>query len=70
MPTDELVSKDELSSAQLAFAKRMQATPGVRGTIEPGTVFFYREDKWNVSRWLVDADGQVLEATTFRKSSS
>ena len=68
MGTDELVSQDELSPAQLAFAKRMHATPGLRGTLPESTVFLYREDRWSVSRWLVDADGQVLEATTFHKS--
>jgi hypothetical protein len=57
-----------LTPAQLGFARKYEATPGPAAEVNPRMVFFYRKTKIGAERWLVDADGRILDQAWFRKS--
>jgi len=58
------VSVDSLTAAQRAFAASVGAAPvGVPAT-ERDAVYLYRDDP-NPERWLVSAEGQVLDHRRF-----
>jgi hypothetical protein len=57
-----------LTPAQLSFARKHGATPGCAAEINPRSVFFYRKTEIGAERWLVDADGRILDQAWFRNS--
>ena len=58
----------ELSKEQAAFAREHEASAGLEGAGSEGAVFMYHDEPRATYRWLVDAAGRVVDATTFRRS--
>jgi len=57
-----------LSLGQARFAEQHDAHVGLHNLGGEGEVFLYHSDPWADYRWLVDLEGRIVEAKTFRKS--
>jgi hypothetical protein len=57
-----------LSLGQACFAEEHDAHLGLHNIGGEGEVFLYHNDPWADYRWLVDLEGRIVEAMTFRKS--
>ncbi len=60
-----LISVESLSQGQRAFAHTVHARPLALVAALPEAAFVYGRENGRPARWLVDADGQVLEHDTF-----
>lgn len=57
-----------LTPPQQRFADDCDATACMEASDHSG-VFFYREEDGLANRWLVDAEGEVLDHTRFRRQT-
>lgn len=56
---------ESLTASQMRFAAEHHAQAGMEAA--GGGVFFYRDDRGWLHRWLVDAVGTVRDEAQFRK---
>lgn len=52
---------DDLSQQQRRFGEEHRATPGMRAGTRQQLVYFYRHEHASTHRWLVDADGEIVD---------
>ena len=57
-----------LTTAQERFAQEHRAVPGERSLADERMMFFYREGTMLTRRWLVDADGRVVQLDSFART--
>ena len=62
------IAQETLTGEQEAFARCRCAIPG--GISPLGGRFFYSENLGLTWRWLVSADGRVLETTSFAHAAA
>jgi hypothetical protein len=57
---------ETLSREQRRFGEEHEATPGMHAGGRGQLVFFYRHERSGTHRWLVDADGEVVDFVSLR----
>jgi Tol biopolymer transport system component len=55
-----------LTLGQRRFAEQHHASPGAAAGSDGDLLFFYVEDEFGTTRWLVGRDGAAVEQVTFR----
>lgn len=63
----QTIPAQQLTPEQLTFGEQYGAEPLQTSPVD-GSVFFYRDENCQTSRFLVNRDGRVLEARKFAKS--
>ena len=62
------ITQGTLTGEQEAFARHRAAVPGSASPL--GGTFFYHDSMGVTWRWLVSADGRVLDTTSFANTAA